>query len=259
MLSGETSIRLNAGLADDLPPHLHFVDDVHTEILGRTAEHLRPFFFQAITQLGIRQDGNNIFVKKLNNRLRRARRCHQTVPVTDVESRERFGNRRKTGKRLCPFARPVQMAGRIRYVATHVRQGSALADVLADELERLASADTADVETTLIVHPDVLQDFLDYNDFLDVADALVEDMELDGIVQVASFHPRYQFEGTSPDDIGNYSNRSPYPTLHLLREESVERAVATHPDVASIPHRNIATLERLGIDGWKKLGVDAPE
>ena len=163
------------------------------------------------------------------------------------------------GLNLCPFARPVQQAGRIRYIVTHVRQTGALADVLADELERLAAADGADIETTLIVHPDVLQDFLDYNDFLDVADALVEEMKLDGVVQVASFHPRYQFEGTLPDDIGNFSNRSPYPTLHLLREESVERAVATHPDVDSIPRRNIATLEKLGLDGWKKLDVDAPE
>lgn len=168
-------------------------------------------------------------------------------------------DRAVVGLNLCPFARPVHQAGRIRYVATHVRQASALADVLADELEKLASADSTDIETTLIVHPDILQDFLDYNDFLDVADALVEEMELDGVLQVASFHPQYQFEGTSPDDIGNFSNRSPYPTLHLLREESVERAVATHPDVDSIPLRNIATLEKLGIEGWQRLDVDAPE
>jgi hypothetical protein len=109
------------------------------------------------------------------------------------------------------------------------------------------------VDTTLLVHPRVLADFLDYNDFLDDADALVEALGLDGVLQVASFHPDYRFAGTDRDDIGNFSNRAPFPTLHLLREDSVERAVAAFPDPDAIVERNIETLRKLGADGWRKL------
>jgi hypothetical protein len=111
------------------------------------------------------------------------------------------------------------------------------------------------VDTTLLIHPQVLTDFLDYNDFLDAADALVEELGLAGELQVASFHPRYQFEGTEPDDITNYSNRSPYPTLHLLREASIDRAVEAFPEAESIFEANIETLKRLGIGGWLALGL----
>ena len=154
------------------------------------------------------------------------------------------------GLGLCPFAHAPHRDGRIRFVHTRVTTQSALADLLADELERLSQSSRDEIETTLIVHPGVLGDFLDYNDFLDVADAIVVEMELDGVIQVASFHPQYQFEETAPHDITNYTNRSPYPTLHLLREESVDEAVAMHPDTESIPTRNIATMKRLGLDGW---------
>ena len=154
------------------------------------------------------------------------------------------------GLGLCPFAQAPHRDGRIRFVHTRVTTQSALADLLADELERLSQSSRDEIETTLIVHPGVLGDFLDYNDFLDVADAIVVEMELDGVIQVASFHPQYQFEETAPHDITNYTNRSPYPTLHLLREESVDEAVAMHPDTESIPTRNIATMKRLGLDGW---------
>lgn len=170
-----------------------------------------------------------------------------------VAATRKWVERAVIGLNLCPFAQAVHEAGRVRLVATSVRNPEALIDVLATELERLAAADPDEIETTLIIHPHVLPDFLDYNEFLDVADALVEEMGLEGVIQVASFHPRYQFEGTAPDDIGNYTNRSPYPALHLLREDSVERAVATHPDVDSIPRRNVATLEKLGLDGWNEL------
>jgi uncharacterized protein len=108
----------------------------------------------------------------------------------------------------------------------------------------------------LIVHPDVLTDFLDYNDFLDNADAAVEALDLQGEIQVASFHPDYQFAGTAPGDIGNYSNRSPYPTLHLLREASIDRAVEVYPDPDVIIERNLQTLDKLGHEGWRKLFAD---
>ena len=114
-----------------------------------------------------------------------------------------------------------------------------------------------ETETTLLVHPWVLNDFLDFNDFLGAADALVEDLDLDGVLQVASFHPDYQFEGTDADDVDNFSNRSPYPTLHLLREESIERAVETMPDTDAIYEANIDTLRRIGRKGWDALDLEA--
>jgi hypothetical protein len=162
------------------------------------------------------------------------------------------------GLNLCPFARSVHAGQRIRYVVTGVDSTDALIEVLVQELELLAQADPAEVETTLLIHPRVLGDFLDYNDFLDVADAAVEQLGLTGEVQVASFHPRYQFAGTEPDDIDNFTNRSPYPTLHLLRESSVERAVAAYPETEKIFENNIETLRRLGRAGWDSLGLATP-
>ena len=133
-------------------------------------------------------------------------------------------------------------------------------DAARTELEFLAEANADQTETTLLIHPNALTDFLDFNDFLDVADGMVDELELDGIIQVASFHPQFQFEGTFADDISNYTNRSPYPTLHLLREDSVERAVDAFPDELAIVQTNIATLEKLGHEGWVALGLtaDAP-
>ena len=126
-------------------------------------------------------------------------------------------------------------------------------DLYNEELLHLRDTPAAEVDTTLVVHPQVLGDFLDYNDFLEQADALVVELELEGVLQVASFHPQYQFAGTLPDDIENCTNRSPYPTLHLLREDSVSRAVAAYPDADVIVDRNIETLRTLGRDGWDKL------
>ncbi len=159
------------------------------------------------------------------------------------------------GLDLCPFARAVYDGGRIRYVLSAAETPEELLGDLVRELEILAEADPDEVETTLIVHPQVLDDFLDYNDFLGVAEAAVEDLELDGVIQVASFHPRYRFEGTPEDDPGNFTNRSPHPTLHLLREESVERAVAAFPDASRIYEKNIATLRHLGLEGWNRLKI----
>lgn len=157
------------------------------------------------------------------------------------------------GLNLCPFAKAVQVKNQIRYVVSGATSDEALLHDLLRELAFLRDADPAEVETTLLIHPGVLADFMQYNDFLDVADAAVEELELDGEIQVASFHPDYQFDGTEPDDIENYSNRAPYPTLHLLRESSIDQAVQAFPDAANIYEANIETLQKLGLDGWKKL------
>lgn len=157
------------------------------------------------------------------------------------------------GLNLCPFARAEHVRGRIRFVLSQARDEQSLLEDLQRELLYLGDADPAQTATTLLVHPGVLADFLDYNDFLGVADALLEDLELDGVIQVASFHPRYQFAGTGVDDITNYTNRSPYPMLHLLREASVEQAVSTFPDAAEIFERNKHTLRELGLDGWRRV------
>jgi hypothetical protein len=159
------------------------------------------------------------------------------------------------GLNLCPFARAVYAGDRIRYVVSGATTAEALLEALAAELQVLADTDESQAETTLLIHPQVLGDFLDYNDFLEVADALVEDLGLDGVLQVASFHPQYQFADTESDDVTNCSNRSPYPTLHLLRESSVERAVAAHPDTEQIYRDNIKTLRQLGREGWERLDV----
>jgi uncharacterized protein len=162
------------------------------------------------------------------------------------------------GLNLCPFAKAVHLKRQIRWVESEARDPDSLLADLVRELQFLAGADPEAVDTTLLIHPHVLNDFLDYNDFLDLADAAVEELGLDGVLQVASFHPDYQFDGTDRDDAGNLSNRSPYPTLHLLREDSVARAVAAFPDAALIYQRNIETLRRLGADGWRAL-LAAPE
>ena len=163
------------------------------------------------------------------------------------------------GLDLCPFARAVHLRNQIRYVVSEAETPEDLLADLIGELQALAAADPEAIDTTLLIHPRVLGDFLDYNDFLGVAEAAVEDLGLTGILQVASFHPRYQFAGTEPDDIENYTNRSPYPILHLLREESVERAVDAFPDTARIYEKNIETLRRLGREGWDRLGLRSGE
>jgi len=157
------------------------------------------------------------------------------------------------GLNLCPFAKAVHVKNQIRYRVSDAQTPDALKQDLIDELTRLRDADPAQIDTTLLVHPHTLQDFLDYNDFLDVVDATIAEMDLEGVIQVASFHPDYQFGGTDPDDVENYSNRSPYPTLHLLRESSLEQAVVAFPDAADIYENNIDTLNKLGHEGWKKL------
>lgn len=149
------------------------------------------------------------------------------------------------GLNLCPFARAVHETNRIRYVVSSAETAVALRNDLLDELLFLKAADPAQVETTLLIHPRVLGDFLEFNDFLDVADEVVRDLGLNGDIQVASFHPQYQYADTTPDDVTNRTNRSPHPILHLLREDSIERALADYPDPDEIPRRNIETMRRL--------------
>lgn len=157
------------------------------------------------------------------------------------------------GLNLCPFAKAVHVKQQIRYQVSHATDAEGLLQELVSELELLAETPPEKIETTLLIHPQALSDFMDFNDFLDVADAVVEELQLDGILQVASFHPDYQFDETHADDIENFSNRSPWPTLHLIREASIDAAVEAFPDAADIYERNIETLQRLGHAGWKKL------
>ena len=157
------------------------------------------------------------------------------------------------GLNLCPFAKAVYVKQQVRFVFSDATTPEQLVEQLGEELLLLRDTPAEQVDTTLLIHPYVLQDFLDYNDFLEQADAMVEALELDGELQVASFHPDYQFADSRPDDIENYSNRAPFPTLHLLREDSVSRAVEIYPNADSIVERNYATLRALGHDGWQRL------
>jgi hypothetical protein len=180
------------------------------------------------------------------------------LPADDeaiVAATRRWVERAVIGLNLCPFAKAVEVKDQVRYVVSHADTPEALLETLMDELQYLADADPDQIDTTLLIHPFVLDDFLDFNEFLDVADAAVEDMRLDGELQVASFHPNYQFADTDPNDIANYTNRAPYPVLQLLREDSIDRAVEAIPDAADIFDKNIATLEQLGHEGWDKLDV----
>jgi hypothetical protein len=157
------------------------------------------------------------------------------------------------GLNLCPFAKAPQAKGLVRYVVSNATDVQALMADLVAELNRLAESPPERIETTLLMHPRVLQDFADYNDFLDLAEGAVAALELDGVIQVASFHPDYRFADSPPDDPANATNRAPYPTLHLLREASIERAVAAFPEAQSIYEANIDTLRRLGAGGWAAL------
>jgi hypothetical protein len=173
-----------------------------------------------------------------------------------VDATRRWIERAVVGLNLCPFARAPMVQQKIRYVVSHARDTDALLDDLLGELQSLNAISADECETTLLIHPHVLGDFLAYNDFLDSADAAVETLGLEGELQVASFHPHYQFADSAPDDIENFSNRSPYPTLHLLREASVERAMEAMTDTDAIYRRNQDTLQRLGTEGWQALWTD---
>jgi len=157
------------------------------------------------------------------------------------------------GLNLCPFAKAVYVKHQVRYVVSHAPHLDGLLEDLDRELDFLAAADPEAVDTTLLIHPTLLPDFLDFNDFMQLAEAALDEHGLDGVIQIASFHPAFQFEGTEPDDLGNYTNRAPFPTLHLLREASIDRAVAAFPEAETIYARNIETLQTLGHAGWQAL------
>jgi len=182
-----------------------------------------------------------------------------TTPETAIADTRRWLERAVIGLNLCPFAKAPHVKGQIHYA---VCDGADAQDVLAllrAELQALAALDPAARETTLLIAPHLFADFLDFNDFLGQADAVLHDLALEGTLQIAPFHPRFQFAGTAADDITNATNRAPHPTLHLLREASIDRAVAAFPDAATIYEANMATLQQIGHDGWAMLDVGATE
>ena len=162
------------------------------------------------------------------------------------------------GLNLCPFAKAVHVKRQIRYAVTAATTAEELRAELQHELELLAGTNPDVIETTLLIHPWALTDFIDFHLFLHEADALVRTLGLEGSLQLASFHPSYEFADNAPDAIENFTNRSPHPMLHLLREASIDRAVAAFPDAATIYERNIDTLRRLGRNGWRRLGMEVP-
>jgi uncharacterized protein len=168
----------------------------------------------------------------------------------------RWLERAVIGLNLCPFAKSVHVKGQIHYAISRATEPSVALDLLAHELQALAQADSQQRDTSLLLLPELFPDFMDFNDFLAEADAVLVRLGLEGTLQIASFHPRFQFAGTEEDDITNFTNRAPYPTLHLIREESIDRAVAAFPEAEQIYERNMELLESMGPAGWKALGLN---
>ena len=157
------------------------------------------------------------------------------------------------GLNLCPFAKAVVTKKQLRYVVCMDSEPEQVLKMLQEEMQLLINTDAALLDTTLLIAPNLLPDFLEFNEFLFDCDSVLLSMELEGVLQIADFHPRYQFAGTQADDISNFTNRAPYPTLHLLREESIDKAVAAFPDASLIYERNVKVLEDLGREGWESL------
>jgi uncharacterized protein len=169
-----------------------------------------------------------------------------------IQDTQRWLERAVIGLNLCPFAKSVHVKGLIHYAVSGATTPAELLTDLKKELNSLVAGESIALDTTLLIAPDCLQDF---NDLLGKADKLIAKMDLEGVIQIASLHPQYQFAGTEPDDVTNYTNRSPYPTLHLLREASIDQAVAAFPEAEAIFEVNMETMERLGLKGWNDLGV----
>ncbi len=180
--------------------------------------------------------------------------------MTDMNTLEiadtvRWLERAVIGLNLCPFAKAPHVKGQIHYVVSQAKGLEGLRDELIEQLQAMAALSAEERETVLLIVPQMLHDFLEFNDFLDEADGVLQELDMEGEFQVASFHPQFQFADTEPDDITNFTNRSPYPTLHLLREESIDRAVEAFPEAETIFETNMATLEKLGLKGWQDLDV----
>ena len=172
-----------------------------------------------------------------------------------VEDTQLWLTRAVVGLNLCPFAKAVMAKGQVRYVVTELSEPEQVLILLQTEMQTLVDADPNTLDTTLLIAPYLLPDFVDFNEFLFDCDAVLLGMDLEGVLQIADFHPGYQFAGTAPDDVENLTNQSPYPTLHLLREDSVTRAVQAFPDAALIYERNIDLLREMGTAGWQALGI----
>lgn len=181
----------------------------------------------------------------------------QTPQAMVVQDTQRWVQRAVIGLNLCPFAKSVVVKHQVRYVVSAASGAKGLLADLKRELLGLAAADPQVLDTTMLMAPYGFAEFLEFNELLPRADRLLADLELDGVLQIASLHPRYQFAGTEPDDITNYTNRAPYPTLHLLREASVDRAVAAFPNPEAIFETNMITMQQLGPKAWSDLAVGA--
>ena len=177
------------------------------------------------------------------------------LTLPEIADTVRWLERAVIGLNLCPFAKAPHVKGQVHYVVSQAKGLEGLRDELIEQLQALAEVTAEDRETVLLIVPQMLRDFLEFNDFLDEADAVLQEHDWDGVFQVASFHPEFQFADTEPDDLGNFTNRSPYPTLHLLREDSIDRAVEAFPEAEMIYETNIVTLKKLGLAGWKALDV----
>jgi len=172
-----------------------------------------------------------------------------------IQATQHWLDKAVIGLNLCPFAKAVVAKQQVRMVVCMDSEPEQVLQMLQQEMQLLINADAAVIDTTLLIAPKLLPDFLDFNEFLFDCDSVLASMELEGVLQIADFHPRYQFAGTQPDDISNFTNRAPFPTLHLLREESMDKAVAAFPDASLIYERNVEVLEALGKEGWEALGV----
>ena len=157
------------------------------------------------------------------------------------------------GLNLCPFAKSVYVKNQIEYQVSTASDENILLDELKLALIKLIETPASTIDTSLLIHPYVLHDFLDYNDFLYQADDLLHDLKLDGVLQIASFHPDFQFADENKEDMSHCTNRSPYPMLHLLREDSLDQAISAKPEWEEIVANNIATMNNLGQKGWEEL------
>lgn len=181
-----------------------------------------------------------------------------STPTTDslvIQHTQTWLEKAIIGLNLCPFAKAVYVKDQVRIVVSHAKHLDGFLEDLDRELLHLAECDPNVTDTTLLIHPNLFADFLTFNDMVFVADQAVEEHDLSGVLQIAPFHPQFQFDGTDADDISNYTNRSPYPTLHLIRESSIDKAVAAIPNADAIFERNIALLEEMGHEGWAKLDI----